>query len=51
MCDIEIDLDGYEENDIIECPNCGTEWEIVSLMPPVLAEPLEEDEGWRAVLN
>lgn len=46
MCNIEINLDGCEENDIIECPNCGIDLEIVSLMPPVLEELLREDEDW-----
>ena len=46
MCDMKIDLNGCEENDIIECPNCGIDLEIVSSMPPVLEELLKDDEDW-----
>jgi len=47
LCYADIDLSGYEENDIIECPECGAKLEIVSLTPPVLEEiPEENDEGW-----
>ena len=46
MCDVEIKLDGYEENNLLECPKCGTKLEIVSLTPPVLEEAPEENEDW-----
>ncbi len=47
LCDAEIDLSGYEENDIIECPECNAKLEIVSLTPPVLEEiPEEDNEEW-----
>lgn len=46
MCGMEINLDGYEETDIIECPNCGIDLEIVSLTPPVLEELAKKDENW-----
>jgi alpha-aminoadipate carrier protein LysW len=46
ICDAELDLSGYDENDLIECPECGTKLEIVSLTPPVLEEIPEEDEDW-----
>jgi alpha-aminoadipate/glutamate carrier protein LysW len=44
ICDAELDLGGCEENDLIECSECGTKLEIVSLTPPVLEEIPEEDE-------
>jgi lysine biosynthesis protein LysW len=44
ICDTKINLDGYEENDVLEFSNCGISLEIVSLAPPVLEELLEEDE-------
>ena len=46
LCDKEISLEGWEENDLLECPGCGTRLEIVSLTPPVLEEAPEEDEDW-----
>ena len=46
ICDAELDLGGYEENDLIECPECRTKLEIVSLTPPVLEEVPEEGEEW-----
>jgi alpha-aminoadipate carrier protein LysW len=46
MCDTEIKLGGYEENDLLECPKCGTKLEVVSLTPPVLEEAPEEDDDW-----
>lgn len=46
ICDTEISLGRYEENDIIACPNCGMEFKIVSLMPPVLQEFSEMDGDW-----
>lgn len=46
FCDYEINLQGYEEDDVFSCPQCHTRLEIVSLTPPVLEISPEEDEGW-----
>ncbi len=46
MCDETINLRGYKENDVIECPECGAELEIVSLHPPVVEEPFRDEDEW-----
>jgi alpha-aminoadipate carrier protein LysW len=46
VCSIKVDLYGCEENEIIECPACGTNLEIVSLSPPVLEDSSEDDDDW-----
>lgn len=46
LCGAEIDLEGYEENELIDCPDCGESLEIVSLTPPVLESAPEEEEDW-----
>lgn len=46
LCDRRIELEGYEENDLIDCPECSVKLEIVSLTPPVLEEVAVEEEGW-----
>ena len=44
LCNAKIDLEGYDENDLIDCPKCGRKLEIVSLMPPVLEWEETEEE-------
>ena len=34
------------ENEIVVCPDCGAELEVVSLAPPTLAMAPEEEEDW-----
>jgi alpha-aminoadipate/glutamate carrier protein LysW len=46
MCNTKIDLAGCEEDEIIECPDCGVDLEIVSLTPPVLEALPQEDDDW-----
>ena len=46
ICDTEIELEEYKENDVIECSICETLLEIVSLTPPVLEELVKDDEDW-----
>lgn len=46
ICNTEIELSGYEENELLDCPECGTTLEVVSLTPPVLEEAPEEEEDW-----
>jgi len=44
ICEAEIDLGRSEEGEMLECPDCGSMLEVVSLMPPVLEESPEEEE-------
>ena len=44
LCEKNINLKGCEEDDVIECPHCGAELEVVSLDPPVVETPLEDDD-------
>ncbi len=49
ICDGKIDYSlGYqlELNEIVECPDCGLEQEVVGLNPVVLVKALEADEDW-----
>lgn len=46
-CDAEIVFDdGAEEGEIIECPECGVELEIIALDPPEVQVAPEEEEDW-----
>ncbi len=46
-CEIDIKLsENYEESEIIECSECGTELEIICLDPPTLEEAPKEEEDW-----
>jgi alpha-aminoadipate carrier protein LysW len=38
--------DDAVEGELISCPECGTELEITSVDPPVLAEAPQEEEDW-----
>ncbi|NLL37863.1 MAG: lysine biosynthesis protein LysW [Fretibacterium sp.] len=38
--------DGAMEGELFLCPDCGTELELISLNPPVLAEAPEVQEDW-----
>jgi len=47
VCEAEVSLpEDAEEGEIIECPDCGAELEILSLDPPEVAEAPEEEEDW-----
>ena len=46
ICDEEMNLRGYKANEVIKCPECQSEVEIVSLKPPVLEEPFRDDDDW-----
>ena len=47
ICDQEINLRGFQENEVIKCPECESELEIVSLRPAVLEEFLgDDDDDW-----
>ena len=46
-CDAEVPLpQGAMENELISCPECGTELEIVSLNPLELDYAPEVEEDW-----
>ncbi len=46
-CEADIILDAKaEENEIIVCPDCGVDLEIVSLNPPTLILAPMEEEDW-----
>ena len=46
-CEAEITLDkGVEENEIIVCPDCGVDLEIVSLDPVQVELAPREEEDW-----
>jgi alpha-aminoadipate carrier protein LysW len=46
-CDAEITLDkGVEVSEIIVCPDCGVDLEIVSLDPPQIDLAPMEEEDW-----
>ena len=47
-CEAEIELDEFDvgKGEIISCPECGVELEVLSLWPLELDHaPLDEDEG------
>jgi alpha-aminoadipate carrier protein LysW len=47
VCEGEIALEeGIEEGEIIVCPDCGTEFEIVRLDPVEIEEAPEVEEDW-----
>lgn len=46
-CEAEITLEaGVEVNEIIVCPDCGVDLEVVSLNPPTLELAPMEEEDW-----
>lgn len=46
-CDAEITLeDDVEENEIIVCPDCGIDLEIVSMNPITVEVAPMEEEDW-----
>lgn len=45
-CGKAIDLADAEEGELITCPECGTEMEVVSLNPPSLEPAPPEEEDW-----
>jgi lysine biosynthesis protein LysW len=42
--DLDIEDDDVEEGDVVECPECGTEFEVVSTGPLELAKINGEDD-------
>ena len=45
-CGKNIDLSDAEEGELITCPECGTEMEVISLNPPSLEPAPPEEEDW-----
>jgi alpha-aminoadipate carrier protein LysW len=46
-CEAEIPLETTTEvGEIIQCPDCGLDLEVISLEPPELAPAPEEEEDW-----
>jgi alpha-aminoadipate carrier protein LysW len=47
VCEAEIALeDNTEEGEIIVCPDCGTEFEVIGLDPVEIEEAPEVEEDW-----
>ena len=47
VCDAEIEVAADAvEGELMECPDCGSELEVVSLEPLELAEAPEAEEDW-----
>lgn len=45
-CDAEIELNDPLEGEIVDCPDCGVELEVVSIEPLTLELAPEEEEDW-----
>ena len=46
-CDADIALaTDVETGEIVECPDCGTEFEVMSVQPAKLAPAPKEEEDW-----
>jgi alpha-aminoadipate carrier protein LysW len=46
-CEAEIALQASTEvGEIVQCPDCGMDLEVLSLAPPELAAAPEEEEDW-----
>lgn len=47
VCAAEVEFpDDAVEGELLSCPECGTELEIISVDPPELAEAPQEEEDW-----
>ncbi|MCO6449918.1 MAG: lysine biosynthesis protein LysW [Caldilineales bacterium] len=45
-CDASIELDSPIQNEIVPCPDCGVDLEVISLEPLTLELAPEEEEDW-----
>ncbi|HIC88493.1 MAG TPA: lysine biosynthesis protein LysW [Anaerolineae bacterium] len=45
-CEGTIELVSVVQNEIVQCPDCGVELEVVSLDPLLLDLAPEEEEDW-----
>ena len=47
VCDAEVELaEGTVQGELIECSDCGTELEVVSVDPFKVEEAPQEEEDW-----
>lgn len=47
VCGVEIELaKDTVQGELIECSDCGTELEVVSVNPPKVQEAPQEEEDW-----
>jgi alpha-aminoadipate carrier protein LysW len=47
VCGAEIELAADAvQGELLECPECGTELEVISVDPPVVQEAPQEEEDW-----
>lgn len=47
LCEAQVELEaGTVEAELLECPECGSELEVLSLHPPTLAEAPQAEEDW-----
>lgn len=46
QCEAEINMFDVEKGDIVNCPECGIELEVISDVPLELDIALEEEEEW-----
>ena len=45
-CDADIELNDVIEGEIVDCPECGVELEVISTNPLTLELAPEEEEDW-----
>ena len=45
-CDAEIDLQDVVQGEIVVCPDCGIDLEVISVNPPKLELAPMEEEDW-----
>ncbi len=47
ICDADVPLDSTVElNELLTCPDCGSELEVVNLNPLQVEEAPQEEEDW-----
>ena len=45
-CEASIELKNPLRGEIVQCPDCGVDLEVMSVEPPELAPAPEEEEDW-----
>jgi alpha-aminoadipate/glutamate carrier protein LysW len=45
-CDAQWPMDSLEKGEILSCPECGAELEVMDVDPLTLALATEEEEDW-----
>lgn len=47
VCGADVELpEGTVQGELITCPDCGVELEVISLDPPQVEEAPQEEEDW-----